>query len=148
MVELSHTVSHPRTVMVHPNYAPSANWTVVDSSFFYNIALKAVWRFVQWLDLLVADNSFFLILSPLLFLLWLPPRVSFEFFDLFPIINILCYGHYYCQVVGWAWLACGCSEIARTQNRHNDDENGNEEDEQGEILRWRLEYLLVEICCK
>ena len=95
MIELSHAVPNPRAVMVHTDYASSAHRTMVNSSFLHNITLKTVWSFVQGLDLLKADLTFLLILSPLFFLLWLSPSVSFEFLDLFPIINIL----YYCRLI-------------------------------------------------
>lgn len=69
MIELSHTVADPRAMMVHPNYAFSADRTMVNSSLLHHIAFKTVTSFVEGLDLEVIHHTLLFVFASLLFIL-------------------------------------------------------------------------------
>jgi hypothetical protein len=89
MVELSDAVSHPRTMMIHPDDALVADRAVMDSSFFNHIALEAEAGFVEGFDFLEINFPYDLILASFFLLLRLLPCINFQFLHLIPIIDVL-----------------------------------------------------------
>lgn len=81
MIHFTHTISHPRTMMIHSHNALLTNSAVMHSTFLDQIAFEAVSNTIQQIYLVSTYLMWYILIYPFFLLARHTFFISFSFLD-------------------------------------------------------------------